>query len=186
VRASTDAHESSVGQSHLKAEDIGAGDAVFQATGAAGIGGDVATKGAILVALWIGWIKEPLFLYLLLKHAGDDIRFHDGDEVLIIDFLDPVHPVHAHQDASPYWNAPADITVTGTARGDGDATFIGVAEYRRGFLRRPGGNSNFGKRRREPFITSEFGETGGIGDDTRRSGYQFSKISLERRMRFET
>ena len=44
VRASSDANKGSVSQCHLEAENIRAGDAVFETAGASGVGGNVAAE----------------------------------------------------------------------------------------------------------------------------------------------
>ena len=184
--ASTDTDKGAVGKCHLEAEDIGSGDSVFQATRAAGIGGDVPPEGAVLVALRIGRVEEPFFDNLRLKHARDDGRFHDGDEVLAADLPDAVHPVHAHQDATPDGDATADVADTGAARGDRDVVPVRVGEYGRDFFGRTGSNRDLGKGGGEPLVFPQFGEARGIGDDTRGEGDQLAEIPLERRMGFET
>ncbi len=47
VRASTELHDVTICQDDFKAEDVIAGDTVFQATRPAGIGGDITPEGII-------------------------------------------------------------------------------------------------------------------------------------------
>jgi len=58
VGAAPDADERAIRQCNLQAEDIRAGNAVFEATGASRVGGDVTAKGAVLVALGVGRVKK--------------------------------------------------------------------------------------------------------------------------------
>ena len=61
VGASAQADDVAAGQDDFQTEDKIAGDAVFEAARAAGVGGDVAADGAIGAAGGIGRIVEPLF-----------------------------------------------------------------------------------------------------------------------------
>ena len=160
--ASTDPDKRAVSQGHLQTQDIGAGNAVFEAAGAASIGGDVTTDGAVLVALGIGRIEEPALLNLRLEHPGNDMGLDDGDEVLTADLPDAVHPVKTHQDAAPQRNASPDIADAGTPCGDRDIVLMSVGKDRRNLL---GGARSYGNLRqgcRKPFVGSEFGKTRGI------------------------
>ena len=177
--ASTDADKCAVGQCYLQTQDIGAGNAVFEAAGAARIGGDVATDGAVLVALGVGWIEEPALLNLRLEHSGDDMGLDDGDEILTTDLLDAVHPVKAHQDAAPQWNASPDIAHPGPASGDGDVLPVCVGKHRRYLLGRSRRDGNFGQGGCEPLVGAQLGETRRVGDDPRLGGYQPAKVPLQ-------
>ena len=57
VRASAEPHERAVRQCDFKAEHVVAGDAVFEAARAAGIGGDVSAEAALRAARGVGRIK---------------------------------------------------------------------------------------------------------------------------------
>ena len=62
VRASAEADDGAVGQNDFEAEDVIAGDAVFQAARAAGVGGDVAADEIVRAAGGVGRIKQAALL----------------------------------------------------------------------------------------------------------------------------
>ena len=121
VGASAHAGHGAVGQHDFEAEDVGAGDAVFEAAGAAGVGGDVAADAAVLQAGRIGRIKKPLRAGGGLEASGDDARLDHGDEIVSADLLDAVHAHRGKDDPPLHGHAAADVAVAGAAGGHGDA-----------------------------------------------------------------
>src|SRR3546814_6621669 len=71
-------HDLAVHQDHLDAEDIGGGEAVFQAVHAAGILRDVAADGAGDLARRIGGVIEAGMLHRLADAEIGDPGLHHG------------------------------------------------------------------------------------------------------------
>ena len=56
MAAASDAGDGAVGKNDFEAHHVVFGDAVFEATRASGIGGDVAAQGAFLEGGWVGGV----------------------------------------------------------------------------------------------------------------------------------
>ena len=143
VRAAAEADDGAVGQDDFEAEDVIAGDAVFQAARAAGIGGDVAADEIVRAAGGVGRVKQAAPLDGFLKISGVHARLDDGDEIGGVDFPDAVHPFERKHDAAVHGHATADVTVAGAARSHGN---LCVAQNAAG--RKRTGWSGAGRRRR--------------------------------------
>ncbi|MDB6016790.1 MAG: hypothetical protein JWR19_1279 [Pedosphaera sp.] len=152
VSAAAESHHRAIGQDDFQTENVVAGNTVFQATRAAGIGGDVATKSAIGTAGGIGRIEEATCLDGGLKLLRDDARLHDGDEIIGIDFLNLLHPSQGQDDAAMRRNTAADITETCAAGGNGDA--MALSKFEECGNRLSTARQNYGVRLvgSEPFI----------------------------------
>ena len=121
MRAAADADDRAVGEHDFQAEDVIAGDAVFQAARAAGVGGDVAADVVIRAAGGIGRIKEAVLSTASCNCFRDDARLDDGDEIVGVDFLDAVHAFERKHDAAAHRHTAADVTKARPAGGDGNA-----------------------------------------------------------------
>ena len=95
VRAPAEPDDAAAGQNDFEAEDVIAGDAVFEAARAAGVGGDVAADEVVRAAGGVGRIKQAAPLDGLLKFFRVHPRLDDGDEIGGIDFADAVHALQS-------------------------------------------------------------------------------------------
>jgi hypothetical protein len=177
VGAASGAEDFAAGEAGLEAEDVLAGDPIFEAARAAGVGGDVAPEAAIFEACGIWGIEEAFFCGGGLEVACEDARFDNGDAVGEVDFLDTVHSGDGENDAALYRDAATDVTESRAPRGDWDAVFGGEGE---GFtdvlcgLRKDDGLWGMAG---EPFILGVRGEGRGVGVDDVRAEDTFESLS---------
>jgi hypothetical protein len=91
--------EGAVGEDNFEAEDVCGGETVFEAVGAAGVFGDVATDATDGLRRGIGGVEIAL-----RRDAGGDVEIDDAwldDDASVgeIDFEDAVHAREADDDA---------------------------------------------------------------------------------------
>jgi hypothetical protein len=165
VRSAPELDHRAVSKDDFEAENIIAGDAVFEAVRAAGIGGDVAANKIIRAAGGVGRIKESAFLNSRLEFLRVDARLDDGDEIAGIDFPDAVHAFERQDDAAAHGHAAADVAVARAARGDGQAMLIRKTQYCRDGLGGAGQGDGVRLMRGEPFVPGVTGERGGCQDN---------------------
>ena len=134
--ASAQLDDGAAGQDDFQTEDKIAGDAVFEAARAAGVGGDVAADAAIGAAGRIGRIVKALLFHRFLQGLQDDAGLDDRDKIAGVDFLDAVHAGQGEDNAAARRDASADVAEARPARGDGDAVAAGKAQEQRDRIRR--------------------------------------------------
>src|ERR1700730_5823355 len=92
-------HQRSIGQHDFEAEDVGRGESIFQAVGAAGVLGDVAANAADGLRRRVGRVE----IFLWRDAAGDveidDAGFDDHAGVGEVDVEDVVHAGQADDHA---------------------------------------------------------------------------------------
>lgn len=120
VAAAAGVDDGAIGEDDLEAEDVVAGDPVFEAARAAGVGGDIAAEGAFAETCWVRRVVPAEFADLVLELAGDDAGLDDGDPVGWADLEDAVHAFHGEDDAAVDGDAAADVADPAAADGDGD------------------------------------------------------------------
>ena len=152
VRASAEADERAVSQRDFEAEHVVAGDAIFEAARATGVGGDVAAEAAIRATRGIRRIEQSLLLHGILQRLGVNARLDDGDEIRPGDFLDAIHPLDREHDAAAVGHASAHVAVARAARGDGNAMVAGEAQDGGDRLRVAREHHGVGDAGGEPFI----------------------------------
>ena len=142
-----------------------AGDAVFEATGAAGVGGDVAAEAAFFEGGGIGWVEPAFFAGGGLEGGGDDAGLDDGDSVCGVEFEDLVEAHQVEGDAAVEGDGAADVADAGALGGDGDLMGVGVAEDFGDFSGVVGADDDGGWGGGEPFVGAVGGDVGGGGGD---------------------
>ena len=142
-----------------------AGDAVFEAAGAAGVGGDVAAEAAFFKGGGIGRVEPAFFAGGGLEGGGDDTGLDDGDAVSGVEFEDLVEAHQVESDAAVEGNGAADVTDAGALGGDRDLMGGGVAEDFGDFSGVVGADNDVGRGGGEPFVGAVGGEVGGGGGD---------------------
>lgn len=125
VAAAAGSDDGAVWEDDFEAEDVVAGDPVFEAARAAGVGGDIAAEGAFAEAGWVRRVVPSEFADLVLEVAGDDAGLDDGDPVGRVDLEDAVHAFHGEDDAAVDGDAAADVADAAAADGDGDLVSSG-------------------------------------------------------------
>ena len=163
--ASAEPDDGTVGEHDFEAEDVIAGDAIFEAARAAGIGGDVAADEIIRAAGGVRRIKEAALLNRFLQMLRVHARLDDGDEIAGVDFPDAVHAFEREDDAAAHRHAAADVAMSGAARGDGQAMLICKTQNRRNGPGGAGQGDGVRLVRGEPFVTGVTGERGGCQDN---------------------
>ena len=128
VAATAGAEDIARGEHRLKSEHVVAGDAVFEAAGTAGIGGDVAAEAALFEGSGIGRVEPAFFTGCGLQMGGDDTGLHDRDAVVGVEFEDLIQGHQVERDAAMQRHRPADIPDPRPLRCHGDAVGIGVAQ----------------------------------------------------------
>ena len=78
----------SIWQDDGQAKHIVAGDAVFEATRSAGIGGDISSDAAVFEARGIRRVEESLASRLCLKMAGDHSGLDNSHKIPRVDLKD--------------------------------------------------------------------------------------------------
>ena len=121
--------ERAVGQHHLGRHDVGVGDAVGQAMGAAGVVGHVAADRARLLARRVGGEVEAERPQLLGEVEVDDAGLHPRDPVLDVDLQDAVHLGEGDHDGQAQGDGPAGQAGAGAAGHDGTAVGDGDAGH---------------------------------------------------------
>jgi hypothetical protein len=107
----------SIRQYNLQTEHIVSGDAVFEATGAPGIGGDISAEGRFLEAGRIGGIKEVSMFCGGSEFGGDDSGLDYSQPVSRGDFQNAVHFDEGENETAFYGHTSTDITTTAPACG---------------------------------------------------------------------
>src|SRR6478735_1788648 len=100
----------------FEADDVMAGNAIFEAAWPTSIRRHISANAAIVQTRRIGRIKKPLRPHRGLQLAGDNTRLHNGDGVFKTDLLDPIHAGERKRDASAGRHATTDVTKTCAAR----------------------------------------------------------------------
>lgn len=118
-----------VGEDDLHAHDVVAGDAVFEATEAAGIFRDVATDGGDFHGAGVGGVEEAGGGGGGFDFLGDDATFGVEGEVAGVDFEDAVHADEAEDDAALDGEAAAGEAGAGAAGDEFASGGGGVFDY---------------------------------------------------------
>src|SRR5207253_9125718 len=85
VRSAADSNHRAISENDLETENIIAGDPIFEAARAAGVGGDIAANERISAAGRIRWIEQPALLDRRLQPPRNDAWLDDSDEIGGID-----------------------------------------------------------------------------------------------------
>ena len=165
MQAAAGAQDFATGQHDLQPEDVITGDAVLQTARTAGVGGDVATDGAILQRGRIRRVFPPDGMRGGLQVSRDYAGLDDGHAILRMQPEHAVHPGCGEDDTTLDRHRTADVAVARAAGGDRDFPLVRQPEHRGnigcGFRE----NDNVREMARRPFITGIRREDlGGSGD----------------------
>ena len=92
----------------------------------------------------IGRIEQAARLDRFLQHAGDDVRLHDGEQVVFVDLEDAVEPLHRQHDAAAQRHRAAGIARARAARHERHAMLVAQRGDRRHFRGRAGNDDDVG------------------------------------------
>src|ERR1700744_2161639 len=129
MSATTEADDGAIGKDDLQAQNVVAGDAIFEAARSSGIGGDVAAKRIVGATGRIRGIEQPALFHDGLKFGGIDERLDNGDKVGWVDFQNFVQSLQRKGDAAMHGDSPANITMSAAAGGDRNLMPVGKAQY---------------------------------------------------------
>ena len=156
MSSSAEPNDSAVAQDNLESENIVAGDSVFEAAGAACIGGDISAQGGLFEAGGVGRVEEISAHGIRAKFGGDDARLDNGHAIGRGYLENTVHFHEGDDKASTDGNAATHVTATRSAGGYGNAVAMGEGEYFRDLFGGTGKGDSGGKGGSYPSV-------GGVG-----------------------
>ena len=165
VRATAEPDDGPVGERDFEAENVITRNAVFQTTGTAGVGGDVAADEVIRATGGVGRIKQSAPFNGFLERLRVDARLDDGNEIGGVDFLDAVHAFQRKHDAPAHGHAATNVAMARAARCHRNTVAIGKTEQGRDGLGGAGEGDGVRLMRSEPLVTGVFFKRLRIEDD---------------------